>query len=68
MIALRRVGEGRRSELADLYWLASHGQQLPREAWPAVLFARQMLGEPYAWSMRIAEVLQEIGVDDGTEV
>lgn len=48
--------KGERSGLLDLFWLAEHGQPLPREAWPAVLWVREWLGLPYSTWLALKEI------------
>ena len=57
------MAAGERSGLGDLYWLSAHGQALPQAAWPAVLFVRERLGEPYAWAILIQAIAG--GLDRG---
>lgn len=54
---IERAREGRRCRLGDLYWLAAHGQPVPPAARPAVLFAREWLGEPYSWVSMATQLL-----------
>jgi hypothetical protein len=42
-----------------LFWRASHGHAIPEEAWPAVLFARWIIGEPYSWMRMLASLTQQ---------
>jgi len=59
-------GAGGRCGLLDLYWLARHGQPLPPVAWPAVLWVREVLADPYTGIERmITGVAEALGEGDG---
>lgn len=62
---VERARSGRRCRLGDLYWLACHGQPVPTGARPAVLFAREWLGEPYSWVSALQEMLDLQSASDG---
>ena len=55
--------KGAPSGLLDLYALASMGQQVGREMWPALLFVHRLLGEPDSLWLGVAEILKGVTKD-----
>jgi len=43
-----------------MYWRAAHGHPIPEEAWPAVMFARWRIGDPYSGWRATADALLRI--------